>query len=122
MEFSTGFVIQFVVIFIGFQFLGIYLCRGTWRNQLKTPLQIGLALLLAGHIVSNRLSTNQMIFVVLAFIVITLFSTRKLKYFTPSEVRGGHNFFSLLVGAGLFALVAQLHSVLVGVPVFQLVK
>ena len=42
--------------------------------------------------------------------------------FVPSEVRGGHNAFSLIVGAALFGLAVQLHYAVTGVSVFELVK
>lgn len=123
MQFSFSFYVHFIFSFIGFLCLGIYLCRGSWRNLLRAPLLLGVVFVALGHLV-NSPSQFSLIgkLVLLALSIGTyLMQSRKVK-FVPSEIREGHNVFSLLVGAALFALTVQLHSVLFGVPVFQLVK
>ena len=37
-----------------------------------------------------------------------------------ADVRNGHDGLSLLAGAALYAVMTQLHTVLIGVPVFAL--
>jgi hypothetical protein len=123
MQPGAGFYAQFVLSFAGFLCLGIYLCRGQWRNFLRQPLALAVALVALGHasgadsqlalMIYGALTVLAMVFLVLAW---------RSSNFVPSEVRGGHDGLSLLVGAALFGLAAQLHGVVIGVPVFQLVK
>jgi hypothetical protein len=40
--------------------------------------------------------------------------------FVGSEVRKGHNLFSVLVGVAIYAVFVQLHGVVIGVPVLNL--
>ena len=123
MQFSTIFCVHFILSFVGFLFIGIYLCRGSWRNAVRYPLEVGITFLALSHVYSSSGTFVPTI----TFIAIGLFGgliwrVGKSKDFTPSEVRDGHNVFSLLVGAALFALTVQMHAVLFGVPVFNLVK
>jgi hypothetical protein len=123
MQFSFSFFSHFILSFAGFLFLGIYLCRGSWRNVLRQPLMLGLALIAAGHVVGSHGMIGTISYIALVLLFAGLFIRRFCAAdFTPSEVRGGHNAFSLLAGAALFGLTVQLHGVLFGVPVFQLVK
>jgi hypothetical protein len=123
MHFSFSFLFHFVLSFAGFLFLGVYLCRGTWRNRVRAPLQLGLGLILVGHIwaapgpysLAGRLVLAMMFAVMIIRIIWQ-------KEFLAAEVRGGHNALSLLVGAALFGIAVQLHYVVSGVPVFELVK
>ncbi len=123
MHFGSSFYFHFILSFIGFLFLGIYLCRGSWRNTIRTPLPLAIALVLSGHLIGAPGPFSVMGSLVLIVMGFTsFFLARRNVNFAFSEVRDGHNLFSLLVGAALFALTVQLHSVLFGVPVFQLVK
>jgi hypothetical protein len=123
MQFSFIFFSHFILSFAGFLCLGIYLCRGTWRNVLRQPLALGLALIAAGHVAGSHGMIGTASYSVLVLLFAGLFIKGfRAEDFVPSEVRGGHNAFSLLAGAALFGLTVQLHGVLFGVPVFQLVK
>lgn len=123
MQFTFSFYVHFILSFIGFLFLGIYLCRGSWRNVVRAPLLLCAAFIVLGHLISSpgQFSLIGKI-VLLALCTGGYFFQKRGSSFVPSEVREGHNVFSVLVGAALFALTVQLHSVLFGVPVFQLVK
>ncbi len=123
MLFSLSFYIHFILSFVGFLFLGIYLCRGSWRNVVRAPLALGITIIAGSHLGAPK---SWILIVVYAAIFGGFFIRASMQIrsnsFTPSVVREGHNVFSLLVGAALFALTVQLHSALFGVPVFQLVK
>ena len=123
MQFSLSFYFHFILSFAGFLFIGIYLCRGSWRNTFRNPVALGFVLIALAH-VSGR---HGVVSTIAYCVLVALFGWQFWRgytnsNFTPSEVREGHNVFSLLAGAALFALMVQLHSVLFGVPVFQLVK
>jgi hypothetical protein len=123
MQFSFSFFSHFILSLTGFLCLGIYLCRGSWRNVLRQPLALGLALIAAGHVVGSHGMIGTVSYILLVLLLVGLFIKGfRATDFVPSEVRNGHNTFSLLVGAALFGLTVQLHDVLFGVPVFQLVK
>ena len=123
MQFSLSFYIHFVLSFAGFIFLGIALCRGSWRNSLRHPLVLGLAFIALAHIYGSHSNVNAIGFGILGALFAGLFWRGYTKAnFSPSEVREGHNVLSVLGGAALFALTVQLHAVLFGVSVFNLVK
>jgi hypothetical protein len=123
MQFSFSFFWHFILSFAGFLCLGIYLCRGSWRNVVRQPLALAVALIAAGHVVGSHGMIGSLVYGVLVLLFAGLFiRASRAADFVPSEVRGGHNVFSLLAGAALFGLTVQLHGVIFGVPVFQLVK
>jgi hypothetical protein len=123
MHISFNFLFHFVFSFVGFLCFGIYVCRGSWRNSVRTPLALGAAFIILGHVIDAPgpfSAAGGLLLVMMGFG--SYFLTQSNNKFVPSEIREGHNVFSLLVGAALFALTVQLHSVLFGVPVFQLVR
>jgi hypothetical protein len=123
MQFSFSFLFHFIFSFAGFLMAGVYLCRGSWRNVVRAPIGLALALVVLGHITSAPgpfSIAGSIVLIILGFGAFVV--AQRSDKFVPSEVRDGHNVFSLLAGAALFALTVQLHSVLFGVPVFQLVK
>jgi uncharacterized membrane protein len=112
---------NFGLSLIGFLFIGIFLFRGSWRNHVRIPLSVGMVLWSLGHLLSNGESRTVILFGGLAVIAIIQGLLRlRSAYFTPSEVRGGHNLLSLLGGLALYGLAAQLHSVIAGVPLIVL--
>jgi hypothetical protein len=120
---SLSFYIHFGLSFVGFLFLGIYVCRGSWRNSLRAPLPLALMFVSMGHVLGLEGGIKSMLYMALLILGMGLFARAfRNTAFVPSEVRGGHNMFSLLVGAGLFALAVQLHGVYAGVPVFVVVN
>ena len=120
---SLSFYIHFVLSFVGFLFLGIYVCRGSWRNSLRAPLPLALMFVSMGHVLGLEGGVKSMVYMAALIVGLGLFARAyRNTTFIPSVVREGHNLFSLLVGAGLFALAAQLHGLYAGVPIFELVK
>jgi hypothetical protein len=122
MQFSTSFYFHFILSFAAYQMFGIYLCRGTWRNVLRQPFSIGMILLVLSHMHAPSSIWFIAPVVVVISLSVPIWRAFKSNHFAPSVVRDGHNFFGVLVGAALFAITSQLHAVLFGVPVFQLVK
>jgi hypothetical protein len=123
MQFSFSFLFHFIFNFGAFLLFGISLCRGSWRNILRNPYGLGAALIFVGHILDAKGPLSLIgSLVVIALGLGSFVLARRNENFVPSVVREGHNILSMLVGAALFALTVQLHSVLFGVPVFQLVR
>jgi hypothetical protein len=122
-QISISFVLHFVLSFLGFLFLGIYLCRGTWRNRLRKPLALAVGFVALGHLFGAHGTISTVIYVgLILFFGWQFVSGFRNANYVLSDVRAGHNAFSLLAGTALFALAVQLHGVVIGVPVFQLVK
>lgn len=123
MQFSFSFLFHFVFTFGAFLLFGTSLCRGSLRNTLRNPYGLGAAFIFAGHILDAKGPFSLIgCLVVIAMGVGSFVMAQRNANYIPSVVREGHNILSLLAGAALFALTVQLHSVLFGVPVFQLVK
>ena len=123
MQFSLSFGIHFVLSLAGFLAIGIYICRGSWRNSLHRPLALGFCLIAAGHIYGMHDTVRTLSYAALAVLFGGLYIWGLRQDNSPtSEVRDGHNAFSLMVGAALFGLAVQLHYAVTGVSVFELVK
>ncbi len=123
MQFSLSFLVHFVFSLLGFLALGIFICRGSWRNRIRHSWLLAAALISAGHIVGTHKYLGVMASAIAAGILVALYVFMLSRPgFVPSEVRGGHNAFSLIVGAALFGLAVQLHYAVTGVSVFELVK
>jgi hypothetical protein len=121
MHFTVLFILNFGLSFAGFLLIGVALCHGSWRNTLRTPYDLAVALIIAGHLFAPQ---NQAALVVSAAAAIALVGYYIIRLrrsdFKPVDVREGHNIFSLLAGAALFALTVQLHALLFGVAVFRI--
>jgi uncharacterized membrane protein len=115
-----GLIANFILSAIGFVCLGIFLFRGKARNILRYPLAIGVLFWGAGHLLSNGETAS--VVLVLGFIATVLISTLMKGPFRPSEVRQGHDLLGPMFGVAFLAVAAQMHQLLVGVPVFQLIK
>jgi uncharacterized membrane protein len=115
-----GFYANFAFSLVGFMCLSIALFRGSWRNQLRYPIAIGMCLWAAGHLVSNGEQRSVLLFVGLACAAALHAILKSKQPFTPGDVRQGHNLLSLFGGLALYALAAQLHAVIAGVPLVVL--
>jgi uncharacterized membrane protein len=114
-----GLIANFILSAIGFVCLGIFLFRGKARNVLRYPLAIGALFWGAGHLLSN----GEMASVVLTLgLVATVLVSSIMKGTNPSEVRQGHDLLGPMFGIAFYAVAVQMHQLLVGVPVFQLIK
>ncbi len=120
---SRGWIANFVFTLIAFQFLAIFLFRGKLRQMVRFPMAIAVMFWAIGHLLANGdvasiiLFAGLLIYAVLHTALGLIYGVRP----TP-EVRSGHDILALLAGLALFAVMAQLHGVLIGVPVLTLVK
>ncbi len=116
-----GHYANFGFTLVGFLCIGIFLFRGSWRNSLKYPMAIGVSLWAFGHLLANGEQRSVLFFGGMAFVAI-LFAAlnHHNKLFVPTEVRQGHNLISILGGIALYGIAAQLHHVIVGVPLVTL--
>jgi uncharacterized membrane protein len=118
-----GFYATFALVLAGFVCLGIFLCRGTWRQRLAMPLSFGVILWGVGHLFSNGDLASIILFTGFALYGAAHLGIGLATGYRPSpEVRKGHDGLSLLVGVALFGLMTQLHGVLVGVPILTLTR
>lgn len=112
---------NYLLTLIAFIFLGIFLFRGSWRQKVRFPMAFAAIFWATGHLLANGDLASIILFggflayAVLHIIIGTLNGVR------PSDVvRSGHNLLSVLGGIALYGVMTQLHTALIGVPVFQL--
>jgi uncharacterized membrane protein len=106
---------------IGFVFLGIFLFRGAWRNQIRYPMLIAVGFWALGHLLANGDGRSVVFFGGFAAIAtLQVFLASRLNDWVPGEERNGHNLLSVLFGIAAYGVVSQLHPVIAGVPVFDL--
>ena len=112
---------NYALTLIAFIFLGIFLFRGSWRQKVRFPMAFAAIFWATGHLLANGdlasviLFGGFLIYAVLHIMIGTANGVR------PSTVvREGHNLLSVLGGIALYGVMTQLHTALIGVPVFQL--
>ncbi|MFM8746328.1 MAG: NnrU family protein [Aestuariivirga sp.] len=118
---SWGRYANFLLTLIGFICLGIFLFRGSLRQKLRFPMAWAVIFWAAGHLLAagdlagTILFGGFAVYALLHMIIGTYYGVR------PSpERRGGHDLLAVIAGVALYALMAQLHGVLIGIPVVQL--
>ncbi len=117
---SWGIHANYALTLIAFIFLGIFLFRGSWRQKFAYPLAIAILFWGAGHLLANGDDTTTLLIgglIILAVAQVLLSRASKPAQFEPRE---GHNLLSVLAGIALYGVMTQLHTALIGVPVFQL--
>lgn len=108
----------FVLVLIGFIGLGIFLCRGRMRQWLRFPLAIGTIAWAAGHLLANGDLASLILFGGLGAYGLAHLALGFSYGLRPSSVvRPGHDTLSVLAGLALFAVMAQAHQAIIGVPV-----
>jgi uncharacterized membrane protein len=118
---SWGRHANFLLTLVAFIFVGIFMFRGSWRNVVKYPMGLAVGLWAFGHLLANGDSRSVVLFGGFALIAaLQVFCFSRLIDRVPSEVRGGHNMLSVLFGIAAYAVMAQMHGALIGVPVFDL--
>lgn len=116
-----GRVAAFLVIAVASLMAGISLYRGSLRLRLRFPLILALAFFSAGHLLGDGSLASLVLFAGLlalaaALVILFLHAGRR----PEPEFRPGHDLLSLLSGLALFAVMAQLHPVITGIPVLTL--
>ena len=112
---------NFLFTLVAFIFIGIFIGRGSWRNAVRYPMAIAVCFWATGHLLANGEATRVVFIIGLAAAALLhAFLASRLTQREPSVERGGHNLFSVLMGVALYGLMAQLHGVIIGVPVIDL--
>jgi uncharacterized membrane protein len=118
---SWGRHANFALSLLGFLCVGIFLFRGSWRQKLRYPMAIGVALWAAGHLLANGDGKSLIFFGGLAAAAVIQAAVMAHAAERPSsDVRQGHNFLSLMAGLAIYALMTQLHYAITGVPLVEL--
>ena len=118
---AWGIPANFVLCLVAFVCVGIFLFRGSWRNRLKFPVAYAVTFWCAGHVLANGDTRSTVFF--LGFWGIALlhvFLVSRLTQWRAGDVRAGHNALSVLFGIALYGIMAQIHTVIAGVPVIDL--
>jgi uncharacterized membrane protein len=112
---------NFLFTLIAFIFIGIFLARGSWRNTVRCPMAIAVVFWAVGHLLANG-EARSVVFIagLAAAALLHAFLALRLTQRPPTDEREGHNFLSVLFGVALYALMSQLHGVLIGVHVIDL--
>ncbi len=114
---------NFALTLLAFICIGIFIFRGSWRNLLKYPMAIAVALWGIGHLLANGdVATVTLVSGLMIAALAHLVLLRSNVPFVPADERGGHNMMSVLTGVALYGVMAQLHGVFIGTPVLTLVK
>jgi uncharacterized membrane protein len=116
-----GYMINYAFTLLAFLCFGIFLFRGSWRQTLRFPMAFAVMLWGAGHLFANGDVASLILFGGFIASGALMLVAGLANGVRPSpDVRGGHNGLSLLAGLALYALMTQLHAVLIGVPIFLL--
>lgn len=112
---------NFVLSLVAFVCVGIFLFRGSWRNRLKFPVAYAVTFWSSGHVLANGDMRSTVFFLgFLGIALVHVFLTTRLTKWQASDVRAGHNILSVLFGIALYGIMAQVHTVIAGVPVIDL--
>lgn len=112
---------NFLLTLVGFICLGIFLFRGRLRQWLRFPMAWAVIFWAAGHLLANGDLAGVILFGgFLAYALLHMAIGTSYGVGPSPDVRGGHDLLSIIGGLALYALMAQLHGALIGVPVVQL--
>lgn len=118
---AWGIYANFLLSAVAFVFVGIFLFRGSWRNVVRYPAAIATLFWGLGHLFANGDVESVILFGgMMAIAVIHLLLLRLNLPFEPVLPRDGHNLLSVLFGLALYGLMTQLHKVLIGVAVVEI--
>lgn len=112
---------NFGLTLVAFVFVGIFIFHGSWRNQVKYPMALATGFWAVGHLMANG-DSRSIVFVLgleLAALIHAVLDMRLVGW-APVEERAGHNLLSVLMGVAFYAVMAQLHGAVIGVPVLDI--
>lgn len=112
---------NYLLTLIAFICAGIFMFRGSLRQRLRFPMGIAVIFWATGHLLANGDLASLILFGGLLAYAIAHMVIGSANGVRPSpEVRNGHDLLSIVMGVALYAVMAQLHGALIGVPVFSL--
>ncbi len=118
---SEGRIATFILVLLAFLCLGIFVFRGSLRQQLRFPLAWAVIFWSLGHLCANGDAASLILFggmLVYALAHLVLGTANGLR---PSPVvRQGHDVISIVIAIAVYGAVAQLHALFTGVPVVTL--
>ncbi len=118
---SWGRIATYILVLLAFLCLGIFLFRGSWRQQLRFPLALGVAFWSLGHLFANGDQASLILFGGMLVYAVAHLALGVMNDIRPAPViRAGHDVISLIVGFALYGVFAQLHPLFTGVPVVTL--
>jgi uncharacterized membrane protein len=112
---------NYLLTLVAFVCLGIFIFRGSLRQKLRFPMALAAIFWAVGHLLANGDLRSLILFggfLAYALAHIAIGTANGVR--PSSEVRGGHDLVSILIGIALYGVVVQLHGALFGVHVFQL--
>ena len=116
-----GRLVTFTLVFLAFLCLGVFLFRGSWRRALRFPLVLAVIFWSLGHLFSNGDAASLILFAGMLIYGAAHLGLGLANGIHPSPItRQGHDTLSIITGAALYGLFAQLHPVITGVPVMTL--
>jgi uncharacterized membrane protein len=120
---AWGWYVNYVLTFIGFLCVGIFLFRGRLRQRLRFPMAIATVFWATGHLFANGDLASLILFGGLLLGSVAHMAVATSNGIRPSpEVRIGHDGLSFIFGAALYGIMTQLHSAVIGVPIFAISK
>lgn len=115
--------VTFSFVLLAFLCLGVWIFRGKLRQKLRFPFALAAIFWGFGHLFVRGDQASVILFGGLAAYGIAHYVLGSLNGIRPSpEVRQGHDLLSILGGVALYAVMAQMHGAIIGVPVITLVK
>ena len=112
---------NFAFTLLAFLCLGIFLFRGSLRQRLRFPMAIAAMLWATGHLLANGDQRSLILFGGFLVYGAAHLAIGIANGVRPSpEVRAGHDLMSILAGVALYGVMTQLHTALIGVPVFDI--
>jgi uncharacterized membrane protein len=118
---SWGRLVTFTLVFLAFLCLGIFLFRGSWRRTLRFPMALAVIFWSLGHLFSNGDAASLVLFAGMLIYGALHLSLGLANGLQPAPIiRQGHDTLSVIAGAALYGLFAQLHPLITGVPVVTL--
>ena len=116
-----GRIVTYILVLLGFLCLGVFLFRGRLRQRLRFPLAWAVVFWSIGHLFANGDAASLILFGGMLIYALAHLGLGVANGIRPSPVvRQGHDVVSILIGAALCGVAAQLHPLFAGVPIVSL--
>jgi len=115
---AWGRAVTLALMALAAMLLGVFAFRGRARLFLRFPLALAATVWGSAHLFANGDGASLILFGGLALYGLAHFALGWASGLRPEgEPRGGHDLMAPLAGLALYAAMAQLHPVIIGVPV-----